>query len=235
MSRNRRPIVCQYLENLRSAHLERYADLIREMVGRRHGVYALYRKGRLYYVGLAGNLRGRLKAHVRDRHAGKWDAFSVYLTIEDGHMKELESLVLRIASPRGNKQGGRFTKAQNLMTVLKAEVRQRQRAELRSLGRGSEVKDPLRHRRRIRLKQKRGQPTLAGFVNHAIALRRVYKNKVYRARVRKNGAVRWGKRVFTSPSHAATAIVGRPANGWSFWLYQRAPGQWVRLQELRRR
>jgi type I restriction-modification system DNA methylase subunit len=37
--------------------------------GRRHGVYALYRGNRLYYVGLASNLRSRLNTHLRDRHA----------------------------------------------------------------------------------------------------------------------------------------------------------------------
>jgi hypothetical protein len=235
MARNRRPIVCQYLENLRSAALERYADLIREMVGRRHGVYALYRKRRLYYVGLASNLRGRLKSHVRDRHAGKWDVFSVYLTIDDGHMKELESLVLRIASPRGNKQRGKFAKAENLMRVLKAELRKRQSAELRSLGRGSDVNDPFRIQRQRRTKRKRGEPTLARFIDRAISLRRMYKGKMCRAHVRKDGRVRVGPHVYTSPSHAATAIVGRPVNGWWFWTYQRAPGQWVKLQELRRR
>ena len=41
------------------------------MIKRRAGVYALYRKQeKLYYVGLASNLMGRSKAHLRDRHTG---------------------------------------------------------------------------------------------------------------------------------------------------------------------
>jgi restriction endonuclease S subunit len=30
--------------------------------------YALFRRGKLYYVGLASDLRGRLRTHVKDHH-----------------------------------------------------------------------------------------------------------------------------------------------------------------------
>jgi hypothetical protein len=39
---------------------------------------------------------GRLKGHLRDCHKGLWDRFSVYLTSDAEHIKELESLLLRI-------------------------------------------------------------------------------------------------------------------------------------------
>src|SRR5690349_383591 len=108
MTRRHKPLVCQFIEHLPSSSFEKYRDTIRTMVHRRHGVYALYRKRRLYYVGLASNLRGRLRQHLRDRHAAKWDTFSAYLTIDDAHIRELESLVVRIALPDGNKQHGKF-------------------------------------------------------------------------------------------------------------------------------
>lgn len=97
--RRRNPLVCQYIENLSSAALEAYADIIRDIVGRRHGVYALYQRDKLYYVGLATNLRNHLKSHLKDRHKGLWDRFSVYLTIDHKYLKELELLVIRIAQP----------------------------------------------------------------------------------------------------------------------------------------
>ena len=74
---DRRQLVCQHLENLSRVALEKYQDIIRDYVRHRHGIYALYRKDRLYYVGLAANLRSRLTAHLRDRHAGTWDRFSI--------------------------------------------------------------------------------------------------------------------------------------------------------------
>ena len=116
----RNPLVCQFVENLSSAALERYADIIRDLVGRQHGVYALYRRDKLYYVGLATNLRGRLRGHLRDRHKGLWDRFSVYLTIDHRHLRELESLVIRIAQPKGNKQRGKFARSENLMPICDA-------------------------------------------------------------------------------------------------------------------
>jgi hypothetical protein len=94
MARNA-PLVCQHLENISRQALEKYQHIIRQYVRNRHGVYALYRRNKLYYVGLATNLRTRLAHHLKDRHGHSWDRFSVYLTIVDSHLRELESLLLR--------------------------------------------------------------------------------------------------------------------------------------------
>jgi hypothetical protein len=40
--------------------------------------------------------------------------------------------------------------------------------------------------------------------------------------------------MYTSPSAAALAATEYPVDGWSFWKYERAPGDWVRLDELRK-
>src|SRR5436189_827854 len=106
--RRRRSLVCQHLENISRKALEKYQDVIKDYVRHRQGVYALYRKEKLYYVGLAGDLRWRLKQHLKDHHGQSWDRFSVYLTIGDQHLKELECLILRITKPRGNKVKGNF-------------------------------------------------------------------------------------------------------------------------------
>ncbi len=73
-------LVVQHVERLPRRILEQHPEVVREYVKGKHGVYALYRGSTLYYVGLASNLRSRLKAHLRDRHAGVWDHFSMYLT-----------------------------------------------------------------------------------------------------------------------------------------------------------
>src|SRR5262245_49960512 len=63
MTRGRResPLVSQFLERISGETLAKHQKVIRELVQRRSGVYALYRRDRLYYVGLASNLRNRLK------------------------------------------------------------------------------------------------------------------------------------------------------------------------------
>ena len=126
-------LVCQHLENISRKALENYQNIIKEYVKGRHGVYALYRKGNLYYVGLASNLRNRLKTHLRDRHAKTWDSFSVYLAIKDSHLRELETLILKIASPKGNRQSGKFIKSQDLKPLFKKKISKAQQKELSDL------------------------------------------------------------------------------------------------------
>ena len=64
MKRNKGQLVCQHLENVSREALEKYQDIIKRYVKGRHGIYALFRRNRLYYVGLATNLRNRLKIHL---------------------------------------------------------------------------------------------------------------------------------------------------------------------------
>src|SRR3974377_2033648 len=92
-------LVCQHLENISRDALEKYQDIVRRYVLHRQGVYALYRRGKLYYVGLSSDLRCRLNKHLKDRHEHSWDRFSVYLTIGSRHLRELESLLLRVFKP----------------------------------------------------------------------------------------------------------------------------------------
>src|ERR1035437_7161580 len=107
---HRQQLVCQQLENIDRRALEQYQHLIRKYIRGRNGVYALYRGDRLYYVGLAKNLRTRVKQHLKDCHHESWDRFSVYLTIGTGFIKEMESLLLRISQPPGNKVDRKSTR-----------------------------------------------------------------------------------------------------------------------------
>jgi predicted GIY-YIG superfamily endonuclease len=122
-------LVSEYLENISRDALENHQNVIRAYVQRRQGVYALYRKGKLYYVGLAKDLRGRLTAHVRDRHGESWDRFSVYFTIGDQHLKEMESLILRIVKLKGNKVKGKFAKSRDLRRQFARDIRSEHRKE----------------------------------------------------------------------------------------------------------
>lgn len=221
------------MENVSRKALEDYQSVIRQFVRRRHGIYVLYRRERVYYIGLAQNLRSRISHHLRDRHADSWDRFSVYLTIADSHMKELESLLLRIAKPKGNKTGGRFARAESLQRRLRREIKEQQRQELEHVmgltPRRSKVP------RTAKPDPASGGPVLAEYPDRPKLLRGRYKGKLYRARVLRDGSIRYGGETYNSPSLAARAARERPtANGWSFWTYQRAPGEWVRLRELRR-
>ena len=52
--------------------------------------------------------------------------------------------------------------------------------------------------------------------------------------IRPDGKIRFKGKVFNSPSLAASAVTKRAMNGWWCWRYEAAPGQWERLDRLRR-
>jgi hypothetical protein len=219
MHRSKKPkLVTQYLENISSEGFEKHADVIRKFVRGRIGIYALYRRrGKLYYAGLASDLRNRLNSHLRDRHKKRWETFSVYLTIGDEHLRELESLILRIVQPPGNEQLGKFSGAENLNRKFAREIARKQRAERdRILGKEStseEIDHGPRKSRRIRGK---------------------FKGKFVKGRLRSDNRVRYKGKLYGSPSAAASALKKRAMNGWLFWHYERGPGDWVPIDELRR-
>jgi hypothetical protein len=132
-SRSKTGLVIEHLEGISRSAMNRYPDIITEFARGRSGVYALYKGKDLYYVGLAKNLRSRLHGHIRDRHAEAWDHFNIYLTQGDEHLKELESLVLRIASPKGNRISGKFLGSSDLKGVFRKRIIDSQKRELADL------------------------------------------------------------------------------------------------------
>jgi len=65
-------------------------------------------------------------------------------------------------------------------------------------------------------------------------LRASLKRRKFKARVRKDGLIRFRGKLFNSPSAAGIAACRRACDGWYFWRYERAPGDWVKLNELRK-
>ena len=224
----KQPLLYGYLESISGRVLETYPAVIREMIRGRHGVYALYKRDRLYYVGLASDLMNRLKNHLRDRHRGKWERFSVYLTIRSDHIKELESIILRIVSPSGNRSSGRFARSVNLYATLDRTLKETD-ADRRAAILGGPV---AQRRRRARARRARGNAALAAFTERSLPLRAFHRGKTYKARLRRDGTIAVGKRVFPSPSAAARAVVKYQTNGWQFWCY-RKNGQWEPLKTIR--
>jgi len=234
-SKNAR-LVCQHLENLSRHMLEEYPEPISDFVKGRSGVYALYRRQKLYYVGLAGSLLRRLKKHLKDHHRQTWDRFSVYLTVGPQYMREVESLLIRISDPPGNKVKGKFIQSEDLKGNVRGKYRRHQREkESEMFGTGTaEGRPPKRPR------EKRREGGLAAALSKYVhfmgsrRLRATYKGKTYYAAVLKDGTISFGGEHYQTPTAAAKAITRRKShNGWRFWQYQRASRDWVPLTELR--
>jgi hypothetical protein len=227
----REQLVVQYLEDMSSAVLNEYQVEVREYVKGRYGIYALYHGHKLYYVGLASNLRSRLQNHLRDRHHHHWNRFSLYLTKSGQHLREIEAVLLRVASPGGNRSKTRLPHAQNLRQQLGKRIKASQKSELASLFgtvESSRRKQTLRavKGRRIRL---------SDVIEGRFPIVMTYKGNAYRATVLANGSIRMKGRTYQSPSLAAVQVAKRAANGWLWWKYERAPGDWVALDTLRKK
>lgn len=233
-----KPLVSHYLENISRDALEKYQDIIKDYVSHQQGLYALYKGDKIYYVGLASNLRSRLSRHLIDRHKELWDRFSVYLTINSSHMKELETLFLRISMPKGNKIKGKFQKAESLRRKLNADIKRKQELE-RGLIFGKEVPSDYSEKpspkKKVKSKEaiKGKEATLAPYVTKRFKIRRIYKGKEYYAWVRKDGKINFDGKLYNSPTMAGIAVIGRMVNGWTFWKYKNKKGEWVKLDELR--
>jgi hypothetical protein len=79
------------------------------------------------------------------------------------------------------------------------------------------------------------KPILADYISAAMTIRARHKGKVIKAVVRKTGHITFDGKQFTSPSLAGAHAVKRPTcNGWTFWQFERAPGDWVPLDTLRK-
>lgn len=231
MKLTKEALVSEYLERVGGDVLEsdHFRSIVAGMIRGHAGVYALYKDERLYYVGLASNLMGRVKHHLKDRHARKWNRFSVYLTNKDEHIKPIESLLLRIINPPGNRVKGRLPGSKDLKKDLNRKVSDHQADErARFLG-GAMAQS----RRRKKAASAKGSVILAGCVERRIQLRADYKGDRYLATLRKDGHISHAGEVHTSPTAAAKVIVGRAVNGWKFWHYKKG-NQWVPLAELRK-
>lgn len=230
MARKQHGFVREYLERVSWKVLEKHRPVIRSMIRGHAGVYALYRGDKLYYVGLATNLMSRVNHHLRDRHQGKWDRFSVYLTVDDGHIRPIESLILRVINPSGNRVKGRLATAVDLVRSLKRQIEERVKDETANLLGG---RFALR-RRRSKSRSAKGLKGLAGVADKRMNLLAVHKGKKYKATLGRDGRITYRGRHYDSPSAAAKYILGRNANGWHFWRYRDPQGIWVRLREMKR-
>lgn len=227
----RNQLVLQHLEDISWRVLQDDREVIQDQIRGQAGIYALYKQSKLYYVGLASNLMGRLKTHLKDHHSGEWDRFSVYLVVRDTHIKELESLVLRIVKPGGNRHRGQFVASENLRPALQRQMRRRD-ADRRARLLGGPVAE---RNRRTRASKTKGRRALAEAFDRRIRLRGWTRHRQFDATLRRDGWIRYKDYLYNSPSAAARAATGRPTAGWSFWYYlDPKSGDWIQLRDLRR-
>ena len=226
MKKNRNPLITHTLEGISKSVFKNYARLITELIGRSPGVYALYDDMGLYYVGKSIDLKGRVHHHLKDRHKASWSYFSLYLLKDEHHVDEMESLLIRIADPRGNRVKPKGRSDGSMLKKLKDMVKQKQMEEFSEM---FDLKMP-------KAKSSSGKKarTLKGLADKTIQLFRTYKGKEYKASLTPKGEIKLLGKVFSSPSSAGKYIVKHGCNGWRFWYLKDNDGNVISLDELRK-
>ncbi len=76
-----------------------FKDIPKKEEGRRSGVYVLYNKKRVVYIGKSvkhkKSLRGRIGEHITDKLKNKWDSYSWFITRKK-YTSDLEGLLHNI-------------------------------------------------------------------------------------------------------------------------------------------
>jgi len=233
--RGSRPIVIGHLERMGRGVFSRFQKQITECVKGSFGVYALYRQNKLYYIGLASNLKSRIRGHLKDKHGGSWTHFSLYIFRRESHIRELESLLLRIAYPEGNIQRGKLKGSVNLKPKLKGLIKRKYEDDIKTWFDELKVADKKTKKKGSKPKVKGRKRPLKGMLRNYQRIYANYKGKQYKAKVLPSGSIEYNDKLYDSPSGAAKVIIHRGAvNGWSFWKFKNDKGKLVKLKELRK-
>ena len=222
--RNRKGLFTESLENISRNLFRDHIQIIKELIGDSSGIYALYDDNELYYVGRASDLKRRVNQHLKDRHDAQWTHFSLFLIRKADYIGDIESLLIRIAEPIGNRAKPRGRDSRELLGKLKALIRRKHQEELAELIPGQPV---------ARKSRKEKKPhKLIGLVKKRTPIYHTYKGKEFKAMLTPKGNIYFKGTAYTSPTAAAKAIVRKGSvNGWGFWRIRNAAGEWVRLSE----
>jgi len=233
--RGSRPIVVGHLEKIGRGVFSRFQRQITECVKGSFGVYALYRKNKLYYIGLASNLKSRIRGHLKDKHGKSWTHFSLYVFRRESHIRELESLLLRISYPEGNLQRGKLKGSLNLKPKLKSLIKRQYEDDIKNWFDELKEAGKKTHRAGKKVGQKSVKRPLKGLLRDWQRIYANYKGKKYKAKVLPSGSIKINEKIYNTPTAAAKAIVDRnTVNGWNFWKYKDGKGNLVPMKTLRK-
>jgi len=112
------------------------------------GIYVLHDGRIVVYIGrtTTDRLITRLKEHIADRHAGRWNRFSWFglldvsekgeiideenSTVINAIIKAAEALLIEVIEPPGNRKQGDFLKGKEYLQVIDPEIEKKQQEKL---------------------------------------------------------------------------------------------------------
>lgn len=139
---NKGKLIKGVLLDIPSDNFEAVGKELKEIIHEKPGIYALYKEDKLYYVGLASSLYGRVKWHLKDKHAGKWDHFSIFIVKSSKYLKDLETAIITIAEPKGNSIKGSIPNQSFLKRLLRRRIKDKRKLLKEKMrNKNEEIKD----------------------------------------------------------------------------------------------
>ena len=99
---------------------------LRDVLRGRAGIYALYRRGKVVRVGLGTKIFGRVKSHAKSKNID-WDTVSLFIIRKIKYLRDVETIVNRIAQPKDSLLKGRVGDEKLLMRLLKKRVSEKKK------------------------------------------------------------------------------------------------------------
>ena len=212
----------------------KYASIRKKEFVKKPGIYALYNKnGKLYYVGRASDLNGRLTQHLKhNKHSGKWDYCSIYFTKTENTAIEVEAVALSMLwgpanKPEGNTQKPRVKENKSMRDrILKAMKKINENMFRDHRSKPSSSKSTLRTRKSLK------RPSLKGLFKTDQPLKAKYKAITFYAILLPSGEIVYRGKKYSTPSAAGKAASKKGLNGWTFWNIQNKSNKWVTLDKF---
>lgn len=70
------------------------------------------------------DLFGRIRWHLYDRHAGKWDSFIIFRIKKVDYLKDIETLITHLVKLSGNRVKGHVPRDADINRILREILRQ---------------------------------------------------------------------------------------------------------------
>jgi hypothetical protein len=152
------------------------------------------------------------------------------------HIREVESLLVRIADPEGNKQRGKLRKSKNLERSLDAAIKNKQKEKRKKIfGKHKGKAKRKKTKKKVRKTKVVKERPLRGVFPGGKVIYAKYKGNIYKAWVKRNGGIRFKGQIHDTPTGAAKEIIEKGAvNGWNFWKYKDGAGNLIKLRTLRK-
>ena len=227
------------LEDISKKIFERHKKIIIQYIGNKPGVYALYDKKKLYYVGRAIDLAKRVKDHLKDQHSASWTHFSVYFTKKSEYANSIEAVIISIAQPKGNQKKPEIGKKTKLKQLITKAIKESYKEELRELG--LETKSNTRIKKPNVVKKNKTISILKNYFKTDRVLMKAYKGETYKATLLTSGQIKYRNKLYKSPTSAAQAVIKDHSpnansnirvSGWIFWSIKGTEGNWMKLKDI---